>query len=216
MRSIIVSLALLLVVVGGAPAQAAVDVGLISQIAGEVTYQPAGGVATRAANFIKVRDGDRFSAAPGASVRVIYFDTGRQESWAGPATFMVGLRESVASSVRPAVSQLPTAASQKLSLTPELIQVAKSGRTGSVVVRSPSPKAVDGQAHALREARATYAAMQPAFAPDDITPEMYLATVLHEHKLIEEMQELVVLMQKKQPHNAEVKALSTWLGTARN
>jgi hypothetical protein len=212
MKSVIVCLALLALGMGSRPSSAASDVGILNQVAGTVTYQPAGGAPILATAFIKVRDGDRFNVAGGGSVRMIYFESGRQESWTGPAQFVAGIKESNAASGQPAITLLPTAAAQKLSLTPDMVLVAKSGRTGSVVVRGVTPKPSAAAEAAVREARATYAAMLPGSAPDDITPELYLVTVLNEYRLFDDMKGPVALMQKKQPQSEEARALAAWLG----
>ena len=76
-----------------ASAYAASDVGLVRQLAGNVSYDSGSG-SMQAKPYMKVRQGDRFSVAAGAQVQVIYFDSGRQESFAGPASFVAGAKQS--------------------------------------------------------------------------------------------------------------------------
>lgn len=207
MKNIIVKLALLvsaLLTGSFAYAQAAADAGLINQLGGDVTYQPTGSAAAKAALFIKVRVGDRFIVPAGAAVRIVYFESGRQESWAGPARFTIGQRESVAAAGSVQVSQVPTVAAQKLTLTPDMITIAKSGRTGSVVVRGLVPQAVT-------DARATYAGMRSTSPADDLTPELYFVTVLNEHALFEEMKSVMRNFLDKNPNSVEGKALAAWV-----
>src|SRR3970282_626484 len=118
-----------------AGAFAADDVGLINHLAGDVTYT-SGKNTAKAKPFMKVREGDRFSVAAGAQLRVVYFQGGRQESYSGPASFTTGAQQSaLQSGAQPQVSTLPAGVPQKISQTHELIQIAKLGRSGGVAVR---------------------------------------------------------------------------------
>src|SRR3970040_1912977 len=93
-----------------AAAFAADDVGLINHLSGDVTYT-SGKSTTNAKPFMKVREGDRFSVAAGAQLRVVYFRGGRQESYAGPASFTTGAQQSaLQSGAQPQVSTLPPGA----------------------------------------------------------------------------------------------------------
>ena len=122
------------------------DVGLINLLSGDVSYQPDGAPASKAQAFMKVRSGDRFTVAAGAQLRIVYFQGGRQETWRGPVTVKAGAQQSDAGSAQPAqVSTLPGAVPQKIAQVPELIQIAKLGRSGGVAVRGGGKKI--GRAH---------------------------------------------------------------------
>src|SRR5206468_1611707 len=105
------------------------DVGLINHLAGDVSYT-SGKSTDKAKPFMKVREGDRLNVAPGAQLRVVYFQNGRQESYTGPASFTAGT--------------------------------------------------------------------------DDITPELYLYSVLQVHLLYNDMKVVVSEMQRRQPANPDV------------
>ena len=143
------------------PAYAAGDVGLINQLSGEVSYS-SGAQNTRAQAFMKVREGDKFTVPAGAQVRVVYFQGGRQESYSGPATFTAGTQQSsVQSGAQPQVTVLPSGVPQRISQTPELIQIAKLGRSGGVTVRG-----------AVREQRLTPQQQAEVRAAQDVYKEM--------------------------------------------
>ena len=185
---------------------AASDVGLINYLSGDVNYASASGSA-KAKDFMKVREGDRFSVPAGAQLRLVYFKGGRQESFSGPASLVAGVEQStVQSGAQPQVRTLPTGVPQKIAQTPELIQIAKLGRSGGVAVRgiNREPRLTPQQQAEIRQARDTYAKMRADSPADDITPELYLYSVLQDHLLYKDMKPVVAEMQKRQPGNADV------------
>ena len=132
MKSIIFALTLGLGLVPGVNAQTP-DVGLVNQLQGEVNYQSDGSQAAKAQAFMKVRQGDRFTLPAGAQIRVVYMDGGRQETWRGPSAFRAGAKQGEATNGQPLlVSQLPSAVSQRIQQAPELVQIARLGRSGGV------------------------------------------------------------------------------------
>ena len=155
-----------------APAQVGADVALVNQLTGSASYTGEGGRENKAQAFMRVREGDRFSLPVGSVLRLVYLQTGRQESWRGPASFRAGATQSeIVSGAAPQVAILPTAVPQKIARVPELLQ---SARLGGVTVRggasTRSPLSAQDQAD-VAEARATYRKMRATAAPDDITPD---------------------------------------------
>ena len=182
------------------------DVGLINHLSGDVSYT-SGSSTDKAKPFMKLREGDRVNVAPGAQLRVVYFQGGRQESYAGPASFTAGTQQStVQSGAQPQVSTLPSGVPQKISQTPELIQIAKLGRSGGVAVRGnpPTPRLTPQQQAEVRQARQTYEQLRQSAPADDITPELYLYSVLQDHLLYNDMKGVVSEMQRRQPSNPDV------------
>lgn len=201
----------LLVIAGSA--RAAGDVGLVNQLQGEVSYQ-GGASAARASAFMKVRDGDRFSVPEGALLRIVYFDGGRQETWKGPAQFKAGAKQGEAQSGKPEVSQVPGAAPAKLAQTAEVIQIAKLGRAGGVTVRGiKGPQLSASQAAEVAQAKKVYESWRATAAADDITPELYLYTVLDANMLYEDMKPVVRSMLERQPASEDVKQLAAWVNS---
>jgi hypothetical protein len=195
--------------VAGAVPAAADDAGLINHLAGDISYSSAGTTA-KARPFMKIRAGDRFTVPAGAQIRVVYFDGGRQESFSGPAAFTAGAKQSsVQSGSQPQVTVLPSGVSQKISQTPELIQIAKLGRSGGVAVRGTGRdvRLTPAQEAEVRQARQTYEQLRKSAAADDITPELYLYSVLQDHLLYDDMKQVVSEMQKRQPKSQDVAAM---------
>ena len=196
---------------GNALAQA--DVGLINHLAGDVSYTSAGKKAPAKA-YMKIRQGDQFALPSGAQLRVVYFQGGRQETFSGPASFTAGAQQSsLQSGAQPQVSILPSGVSQKISQTPELIQIARLGRSGGVAVRGISKDArlTPQQQAEVRQARQTYDQLRKSAATDDITPELYLYSVLQDHLMYDDMKQVVAEMQKRQPANPDVAAMADYV-----
>jgi hypothetical protein len=194
-------------------AVAADDVGLINHMAGDVSYTSAGATA-KAKPFMKLREGDRLSVPAGALVRVVYFQGGRQETFNGPAGFTTGKQESsVQSGAQPQVSTLPSGVSQKIAQTPELVAIAKLGRSGGVAVRGvgDTKRLTPQQQAEVRQARHTYDQLRQSSSADDITAELYLYSVLQDHLLYSDMKPVVAEMQKRQPANPDVKVMADYV-----
>lgn len=187
-----------------------IDVGLVPQVAGDVSYVSSSGAGATHA-FMKMRQGDRFTVAAGAQVQVIYFQNGRQETWRGPASFKSGTEysESLAGTVYE-VANLPLAVPQRIQRIPELIQMAKMG---GMQVRGVTPKqrASLEQQVELAAARTSYTQLRQQLPRDDITPELYLFTVLQDYLLYDDMKTVVDEMLRKQPGNREAQELAEWV-----
>ena len=200
--------------VGTAIAQNA-DVGLLNMLNGDVNYASEGGSAgSKAQAFMKVRQGDRFTVPAGAQLRVVYFDGGRQETWKGPAAFKAGAKASDATNGSPSdVATLPSAVPQKIAQVPELLQIAKLGRSGGVAVRGAgkAPRLTAEQQAEVATAKDTYRKMRAQSPADDVTPELYLYSVLQDFLLYDDMKPVVDEMVKRQPGNSEIQELASWV-----
>lgn len=210
MRSLFVA-SILLAAGNGVFAQGA-DVGLVNMVAGDARFVPLAGRAAEVKPFMKIRDGDRFNLSAGAQLRLVYFETARQERWSGPASFRAGKGGSDAIAGTPVeVSTLPAAARQRIARVPELMQNAK---LGGIQVRGglsrQQPASLDQQS-TMREARDTYESMRRGVAADDITPELVLYAALYDFLLFDEMKIVVDEMLRKQPDNDELRQLRAWV-----
>jgi hypothetical protein len=210
MRRVLGVCALYLVAHGAGFAQAVADAGLVQQVNGEVAYASSSGTG-KAQPFMKMRQGDRFTVPPGAQIQVVYFQNGRQESWRGPASFKAAVEysEAVSGTVYE-VAHLPVAVPQRIQRIPELIQMAK---LGGIQVRGATPKqqASLEQQSEVAAARVTYAKLRQQLPQDDITPELYLFTVLQDYLLYDDMKVVVDEMLRRQPASAEAQQLAEWV-----
>ena len=197
----------------GANAQSS-DVGLVNQLSGEVSYVSQGGAQSKAQAFMKVREGDRFTLVSGAQLRLVYFNGSRQETWKGPASFKAGtqLSESVSGQVAEA-SQLPSGVAQRIAQVPNLVQIAKLGRSGGIAVRGggkPGRLSSEQQAE-VKQAKGIYVQMRQKAAAEDITPELFFYSVLQDHLLYDEMRSMTDEMLKRQPGNPEAQELADYV-----
>jgi hypothetical protein len=189
------------------------DVGLVNLVAGEVAFLPqGGGQPGKAKAYMKVRDGDRFEIPAGAQMRIVYFESSRQERWQGPAAFQAAKAQGAPTQGAPAeVQMLPRNVPQRMARVPELMQNA---RLGGIQVRGAAT-ARRASDEALADARATYQVLRKDLAADDITPELFLFSALNDNQLYEEMAPLVDEMLRRQPASEDVKSLAAWLKTRR-
>lgn len=193
----------------GAPlhARAVGDVGIVAHVSGEVSYYAgAQAGAGRPGPFMEIREGDRFELPAGAQLRIVYFEGGRQETWSGPASVVAGsLRSALLQGAAPKVSHLPDGVQRKIAQAPELIEIARLGRTAPAA--APRPQRLTPQQQAeVREARDTYRKLRAAASAEDILPELFLYSVLQDHLLYAQMRPVVNEMVKRQP-GSEVVAL---------
>jgi len=213
MKNTVWTLGLSAVLAWAGAALAADDVGLVNQLSGDVTYT-SGGTSAKAKPFMKVREGDKFVVHAGAQLRIVYFQGGRQEAFTGPATLVAGAQASQQQTgPQPQVNTLPAGVPQKIAQTPELVQIARLGRSGGVAVRgAQQEQRLTPQAQAeVRQARQTYDQMRKSAAANDIVPEQYLYAVLQDHLLYEDMKPVVAEMQKRQPANPDVAVMAEYV-----
>jgi len=202
------------------------DVGIITKLSGAATFSNKGeqkGPAKVQA-FMKVRRGDRLELAPAASLTLLYFGNGRQETWKGPATLMAGDTESAAQGDRqplpqPEVKILPVKASKRIAAVP--LSPSSPGKSGAIqtmsarpvpttTIKAPAaPLSADAQAK-IKEARQVYQDLKKSASTDDITPELYFVSVLAEYKQFRDMDIVVDAMLRKRPGDHALAELKAW------
>ena len=104
------------------------------------------------------------------------------------------------------VQALPANVPQKMARVPDLVTGARLGgivvRGGGVRPAKPSPE--------VEKARALYKTMRAEARADDVTPELFLISVLQENGLVDELQAVTQEMIRRQPDTPEVKELAKW------
>lgn len=204
--------ALLLAAALPAAALAAADVGVVSHMAGFVTVT-SGASTTKARAYMNIHEGDMFEVPAGVTLKVVYFD-GRQETFSGPVSFKVGARQSIVGKGQaPQVSTLPPGVPQKIAQTHELVQIARLGRASAPGARATTreQRLTPQQQAEVREARETYARLRAGTPPDDITPELFLYSVLQDNLMYGEMKVVVAEMARRQPGNGDVAVLADYV-----
>jgi len=202
------------------------DVGLITRLAGDVTYRNESyeRVPEKAQAFMRIRKGDHFKIPAEAMAQLIYFQSGRKETWKGPVVLVVGDVQSRAESqkgaqTKPEVTILPTEASQTMRSIPNLLRRAGLSRSGTMQVRGMKEDSQESVTRNKEErvgivtAKENYRSMRSQTEADDITPEMYLLGVLADYDKFEEMEQVIKEAQKIQSGNPVLKKLEEWVKT---
>jgi hypothetical protein len=189
----------------------AADVGVVNHLAGLVTV--TNGVnSSKAQAYMNIRQGDIFEVPAGVVVKVAYFQGGRQEWFAGPANFTIGSVQSIVrTGANPQVSVLPSGVPQKISQTPDLVHIAKMSSAATMHASSREQRLTPQQQAEVRQARDVYARLRSETPPDDITPELYLYSVLQDNLLYSEMKVLVSDMARRQPGNRDIAVLAEYI-----
>jgi hypothetical protein len=213
-----------------APAQSLPpDVGLITQLSGDVVYWNEGDQMkpAKAKGFMKIRLGDHIKLTGGAMVRLVYFRSSLQETWRGPAAFIIGEERSQTrgkkeTRVQPEVIVLPGGATKGIRHVPALLQRAGIiGSSGMLVVRGgvesstkDSPVSTEGRAE-IEAAKEVCKTLQNPSMADDITVELNLLGVLTKYRQFEEMEKVLKKAVKKQPDNEILTKLQEWVRNQR-
>lgn len=201
-------------------------IGIITRLEGDVEARNQSGEPLPALAFMKVQEGDRFSLAAGSELQWVLFADGRRETWKGPATLIAGRTAGMASgsanqTVQPDVLKLQPKVSREVKRMSQLISMVSIQRAGTTLIRGesdpenagalePLPLSPEERAE-IESAKETYQALSARSGPDDITPELYLFSVLADYDQFGEMAAVIRKMKEKQPRNGEIDALSQWL-----
>lgn len=175
--------------------------GFVTQSQGAVSYQRAGEAAQPLPALLVLAAGTQVQLGADGKLQLTYLKTGRQETWSGQANLEVGEGESkAATGASPSVKVLPPFMVATLTRTPQVMAKVES-RQGMIRVRAL------GTAAKVKQAEARYGELRAQAAEDDITPELYLLTTLHELSAFQSMTQPLAELLRRQPNSAEVKAL---------
>ncbi len=175
--------------------------GFVTQSQGTVSYQVGSGKEQPLPAFARIASGARVKIGDAAKLQIVYLRSGRQESWTGKASLVIGDEESKSSGPGvPTVKVLQPYMIETLTKSREVMGNIHS-RQGMIRVRSLMA------ATKVKEAEDRYAELRAQSAEDDITPEIFLLTTLDGLKAYQSMKKPLAEMLRRQPENAEAKAL---------
>jgi len=152
------------------------EVGMLTQVAGDVSIATSSGGKHPGIAFLKVAVGDKLTLGKDTRVQIVYFDTSHQELWKGPGQVEINAGEGHSQTLKAEVKKLPPLVARQLIKTPASGQ---HGATGMVTVRSLSSDTIESLEKQYQEFKTTAAA-------DDTTPEVFLMTGLLEMKEYEQ------------------------------
>jgi hypothetical protein len=186
------------------------NVGIVNQINGDVKYQGAKDAAPHKLQaFAQLRHGDKITVPAGAEIKISYFAGNRQETWKGAANFVATTEGGeLLKGNKPEVAKLPGMVSQKLARVPELMGTS---RIGGIVVRSLSAATDKGQREKeVSEAMAAYESMRSKSGESDITPELFIISVLLDNEMYADVKWVADEISKRQPNNTEYRQFASW------
>jgi hypothetical protein len=169
---------------------------------GAITYQDSDGQQKPLQSFAKIFSNTAIILPENSSLQIVYLESGKQESWQGPARFITGIGSSrdSESSTAPEIKDLPPFMLSVLQKSPDVISDIKT-RQGMIRVRSLA------KARKIKFAEQQYQRMLAETVANDITPEIYLITTLDELRVYNRMVKPLETMINKQPDNQQAREL---------
>jgi len=157
-----------------------------------------------------------------SQIKLLYPKGGRKETWKGPVVFRLGEKESTVEgqdASQPQVENLPKIARSVRETNLPLIE-----RGGVAIVRAsesqksdqaaPTPiplELSDEELAEIEEAKAAYAEMKTQSEAADVTPELYLLSVLAYYDQYQEMQPLIAELLQSYPENDALRQWEEWV-----
>ncbi len=162
-------------------AQLPSDLGIVTFVSGEVRLRSSAGDESVPKPFGRIRANDRFTLRPGATLRILYLQSGNSELWNGPMEFNIGNGPQNPGSAPAQVQRLSVAARTKMQTA---LRINSNERLGGVTVRSigtsrDAKASLD--ADQLTEIREIYGQLRKEFPGNDITPEVFLSMSIQQY-----------------------------------
>jgi hypothetical protein len=176
------------------------DVALITGLQGKVTRAAITGPGVVEA-FVKLKQGDVLRLEKGSSVKLVYFEGGRQETWGGEGRLEIGTSESKGSGLpEPEVKILPAVLVKQIAKTPSLDSQGRAGVMRLRAIGAPSPDA-------LAKLEAEYDRMRLELGRNDLNADMFLLAGLLELKELERLENVLKEVEARYSGNIEAKLL---------
>lgn len=176
----------------------AAEVALIMSVQGKVS-RITDTAPVPVETFVKLNEGDRLNLDRDSRLQLVYFESGRQETWSGPGRLETTVRESRANGLpAPDVKSLPLVMARQLARTPAL---GSQGRGGVTRLR-----AVPSQ-DAMIKLEDTYHELRSRTARDDLGPEAYLLSGLYEMRELDRVERVLGDLQQDGPKTPEAALL---------
>lgn len=176
----------------------AAEAALVMAVQGRVLRQ-ASPAPQAVETFVKLNEGDRLSLAQGSKLQLVYFESGRQETWSGPGSLELALREGKASGMAaPEVQQQPLSLTKQLARTPALDGQGRGGVTRLRAIQNPD---------AVARLESSYQELRSQTAADDLGPEVYLLAGLLDLRQLDRIEKTLDRLQQERPQSDQAAAL---------
>jgi hypothetical protein len=176
------------------------DVALLTAMEGHVSRPAAS--APRLEAFARLRQGDVLLLQGAAAVRLIFFDSGREENWRGDGRIEIGAAQGKGSGLpEPKVLLLPAAMVRQIAKTPSphAPERAVPGRL----------RGIDFGAGGLDKLDSDYGRLRKEAAADDINPEIFLLAGLFELREFGRLEQTLKELGDTRPGNMELAVLGS-------
>ncbi|MCM2289472.1 MAG: hypothetical protein NDI67_10630, partial [Sulfuritalea sp.] len=176
----------------------AAEAALVMAVQGRVLRQ-ASPAPQAVETFVKLNEGDRLSLAQGSKLQLVYFESGRQETWSGPGSLELASREGKASGMAaPEVQQQPLSLTKQLARTPALDGQGRGGVTRLRALQNPD---------AVARLEGSYQELRSQAAADDLGPEVYLLAGLLDLRQLDRIEKTLDRLQQERSQSDQVAAL---------
>jgi len=202
------------------------SLGMAIQVSGSVSYHnKLTGSGGALGPFMKLYTGDTLSLEADSLVQIVLFANGRRETWQGPMEIVIDKEKVYAvnkNGTAAAVHSLPQSVTREVRRLTQIADASRMQTAGAKVVRGitiddqvkqPLKPVIlnTGEKDEIDIYRETYRSLLKEAARDDITPELYLFSVLADYDQYDEMGGLIKTMKTKQPGNSSIKLLEKWM-----
>lgn len=201
------------------------DAAIVVAVSGAVMYsnQTTQQSPAPVQSFMKMYQDDVLTLPVETQVKLLYPKGGRKETWVGPVVIILGEEESTVQKGQNAepsqVEHLPKIARSVRETNLPLIE-----RGGVIIVRAseshdaeqptPTPMPLpltDEERAEIEAAKAAYTEMKTRSATADVTPALYLLSVLASYDQYQEMQPLIEELLKIHPDNKVLRQWEEWV-----
>ena len=178
----------------------ATEIAMVTSLNGAATFSGGSSSGTTLRAFIKLREGDQLKLKENSRLQVVFFGSGRHETWQGAGLLDVGSGActQVNGSLKVEIKTLPAILVKQMSKTPAIEDVS---RTAMLRLRSfPA----DGAINSLEKTYADYRAKASA---DDNSPELYLLAGYFEQRQYGKLTDKLKSMEAKNPQDVDIATL---------
>jgi hypothetical protein len=188
-------------------AHANADVALVTGIQGKVARMSITGPQPLEA-FVKLKQGDVLRLEKASSVKLVYFEGGRQETWSGEGRLEIAETESKGSGLpAPETKVLPAVLVKQIAKTPSL---DSQGRAGVMRLRALATPAPD----ALAKLEAEYDRMRLELGRNDLNADVFLLAGLLEMRALDRVEVILEGLLGRYPNDPNAKMLVDLYGKA--
>jgi hypothetical protein len=133
--------------------------------------------------FSRLKEGESLTLTKGSRLRVVYFASGRQETWEGPGKLEIGSTGGKSGDLRNGVAvQLPDVLVRQMSKTPVEGGQGRAGMTRLRAIVSPD---------AVAKVEETYRQLRSATTASDLNPEMYALSAWLEMRAYSRVEQVI-------------------------